>query len=897
MREQFNGLRLRASERSFPGLRIIAVLCFLLTGGGLDAMAQVKLLYTDWTVEPGSVYYSSPAGEQTLYRAPAGRIYYAAVGPDGSLYYSDANQNRIIRAIGNQVTVVYTHSTYLRDIAFDPQGQIYFSEATGAFRDGRIYRLNNGVAEPFFTVSLASVDGFWAGNFAFAPDGTLYLSTGNRVGSHIYRVTAGVPSPIYNAPTESIAGLDFDSAGNIYYADWFHRIYSLTPAFVRTVVLEDAGRRFADVSVVSTSIALGPEAGRVNSVALNPANPNILYSGTSSGNVFRSHDGGQSWYWRGQGITDPRIGETVVYPPDPAKVLAATPSGVFRSTNEGRSWSQVLVVTQPVPQPAGVFRSILDLQKNPIRYNALDRALYAAPFCSGLFKSTDAGMSWTQVYGSGMTRVPDECVTSIDFSPADGGTVFITTPVGIRKKTEGGAWTPMGSEINDAEPIALKVAPSRPDRIYVAASEFVAPPPYSPNVWRRDLAGGVFARTSLAVPWRDWFIMNSLAVHPTNPDLVYAGNVGLYVSADAGATWTWAPMGCGSACRGVDYRGLTFDATGNLLYAAHDQGIFSYNATTRVFTAVEDGLVNTQFYGLDVGRAGTVYGVTQDTGAFRKRGLNDWEHIAGDGGDMLEVLVDPTNDQHLFIRTNAEFLGRSVNGGLLFIASGYFPASGFWNHQLAYDAASTTLYAGTRHLGVYKSIDDGITFSAANTGIESLTIRCLTLQPGSNLVAYAGTFSDGVYKTVNGGADWSRLMSFPQPGALVITINPAADRIYAGTVAGIYRSTDGGSSWAAASTGLPSSSVVSEIIVDPLCPCALYAGLGYYDWANFVGGGVYQSTDGGNSWSRLSSLSDAATTVTSIRIDPIDRSRLYVATFGSGVRALFRNIPGGCACP
>ena len=46
--------------------------------------------------------------------------------------------------------------------------------------------------------------------FAFAPDGTLCLSTGNQVGSHIYRVTGGVPSPIYSAPTESIAGLDFD---------------------------------------------------------------------------------------------------------------------------------------------------------------------------------------------------------------------------------------------------------------------------------------------------------------------------------------------------------------------------------------------------------------------------------------------------------------------------------------------------------------------------------------------------------------------------------------------------------------------------------------------------------------------------------------------------------------
>ncbi len=710
MREHANGPPLCVHPGSFVGGRIIVGVCLLLTFCCMSVIGQVKLLYTDWTVEPGGVYHTSPAGEQTLYRAPAGRIYYAKVGPDGGLYYSDANQNRLIRAIGNQITVVYTHSTYLRDIAFDPQGQIYFSESTGAFRDGRIYRLENGVAVPFLTVSLASVDGFWAGNFAFAPDGTLYLSTGNRIGSHIYRISGGVPTSVYSAPTEAIAGLDFDSAGNIYYADWFHRIYRLTPTFVRTVALDDGGRRFSDVNVVKESIALGPEAGRVNSVALNPTNPNTLYAGTSSGNVFRSHDGGQNWYWRGMGITDPRIGETVVYPPDITRVLAATPSGVFRSTNEGRFWSHVLAVVQPLPQPDLGF-SLLGLQKNPIRYNSVDGALYAAPFCSGLFKSTDGGASWTQVFGSGVTPVLNKCVTSIDFSPADGGTVFITTPVGIRKSAAGGAWASLGVEINDAAPIVLQVAPSRTDRIYVAASGLVAPP-YNPNVWRRDLSGGIFARTTLAPPWIDWFGMNSLAVHPTNPDRLYAGNVALYVSPDAGATWTAATMSCGSSLTcGLDYRGLTFNATGNLLYAAHDQGIFSYNAASGAFSAVENGIVNTQFYDLDVGRLGTVYGGTQDKGGYRKRGLSDWEIIASGGsGDVLDVLVDPTNDQHLFIRTNTETVLHSVNGGMVATPSGFVPSPGFWNHQLAYDAASTTLYAGTWFRGVYKSTNDGATF-------------------------------------------------------------------------------------------------------------------------------------------------------------------------------------------
>jgi photosystem II stability/assembly factor-like uncharacterized protein len=887
------------TNRSCRLLRAWAVLAgfCLVLACRIEAQAQVKFFYTDWTVVPGCVYSTGPAGEQVFYRAAAGRIYNAVVGPDGCLYYSDANQNNLIRAVGNQVTVVYTHTTYLRDIAFDPQGRLYFSESAGAFADGRIYRLNNGVAELFFTVSLTSVDGFWAGHFAFAPDGTLHLSTGNRSGAHIYRVTAGIPSSIYTAPSESIAGFDFDSLGNIYYADWFHRIYQVTPGGVRSIVLDNGGRRFADVNVVTRSVALGPEAGRVNSVAIHPVNSNILYAGTASGGVFRSHDAGQTWFWRGLGIADPRIGEMVVFPPDPTKVLAATPAGVFLSTDEGSTFHQVLVSTQPLPQPGSLSTTILEKDKNPIRYNAGDSALYAAPFCSGLFKSTDGGSTWAQIYGASLP-VPDKCVTSIDFSPADGGTVWITTPPGVKKKAGGGAWAATAAEINDADPVVLKIAPSSTNRVYVAASKFGAPP-YHPNLWRRDTALGLFSRTTLAPPWADWFGMTTVAVHPTNADVVYVGNVSLYVSTDAGSTWSSAIAGCHSSliC-GVDYRGLTFDATGNQLYAAHDQGIFRYNATSGDFVAVEDGLVNTQFYDLDVGPAGTVYGGTQDTGGYRKTGLTDWAGIDGQGsGDLLDVLADPTNDMHVFIRTNTESVLHSADAGAHSTPSAFVPVPGFWNHQLAYDPASTTVFAGTWFSGVYKSIDDGATFSAANTGIEHLTVRALALQPGSNLVAYASSFSDGLYKTTNGGTSWQRLMSFPEPGALVITITPAGDRVYAGTAMGVYRSTDGGSTWTAASTGLPSTAIVSALVVDPVCPCLLYAGLGFYDGFNLTGGGVYQSSDGGNSWSGLSPPSDAATPITSIRISPLDRSRLYAATFGAGIRVLFRNIPGGCACP
>ncbi len=178
--------RICSAMRASVQLGLCGLFLFLIAPAAAEP--PIKLLYTDWTVIPGRVFYLGASSENTLVQAAGGRLYNVAVGPDGVTYVTDSNTNDLLRWIGGELTVVYQHTTYLRDIAFDPQGRMYFSEATGASADGRIYRLEDGGPSLFFTVSLASVGGFWAGHFSFAPDGTLYLSTGNRRGAHIYQV-------------------------------------------------------------------------------------------------------------------------------------------------------------------------------------------------------------------------------------------------------------------------------------------------------------------------------------------------------------------------------------------------------------------------------------------------------------------------------------------------------------------------------------------------------------------------------------------------------------------------------------------------------------------------------------------------------------------------------------
>ena len=642
------------------------------------------------------------------------------------------------------------------------------------------------------------------------------------------------------------------------------------------------------------SDAAGLEAGRINRLAFHPATPNIMYAGASSGGVFRSTNGGDSWVLSSTGITDPQIGGLLVFPPNPSVVLACTPSGIFRSANNGQGWTRVLAAERELPPPDAPH-PLFELQKSPVRYDGAAKVLYAAPWGAGLFKSTDAGLTWTKVYGGDIRDAKERVILDIEFSAESGGTVFITTLGGI-KKYQRSTWSDDGKEIVSPKshkrlnPVCIRVAPSDAKRIYVTASNLEGSP-LETSVWRRDAPGGPFVLAAAASKtWPSWSILQCLVIDPHDANRLWAGGVTLGHSVDGGRTWTDAPkeFDChDSTICGVDYRDLVLDPTGQVLYAAHDQGIFRYDFKSRLAKAAEKGLANNQFYDLDIGPGGTLYGGTQDTGAYRRKAGSSWERIGDAGaGDILGITADSQDDSRVFVRTNAEQLVIGSKYGDTDASSAGLLSCAFWNHQLLYLPAGREIYAGTEYRGVFKSKDGGRTFAPANDGIAELNIRCLAAAPGNAKELFAGSLKDGVYRTEDGGAKWQKLPGFPASAAPLVLKPLAGGTVYAGTSEGIYVSKDKGASWTAQNRGLPARRVVSELAVDPHSPTCLYAGLGYYSIEGLYGGGVYFSRDGGAEWIPLDAGRMKSMSVTSIRVDPKDDSRVWVATYGSGVLAI-----------
>jgi len=221
----------------------------------------------------------------------------------------------------------------------------------------------------------------------------------------------------------------------------------------------------------------------------------------------------------------------------------------------------------------------------------------------------------------------------------------------------------------------------------------------------------------------------------------------------------------------------------------------------------------------------------------------------------------------------------------------------------------TTIYAGTSGAGIFKSTNAGGNWNAINNGLLSggtriahfalnLGIATLAIDPVTPATVYAGTLG-GLFKSIDGGASWS-FVTITLSGAVIVesTIDALAidpktpTTIYAGSPissgqgGGLFKSTDGGATWAAINSGLPGAPVpsVTALVIDPLTPTTLYT----------VVGDVFKSTDGGASWTSAG-IGQSGTHIPSLAIDPATPTTLYaaVAPNAGGGLGLFKSTNGG----
>lgn len=594
--------------------------------------------------------------------------------------------------------------------------------------------------------------------------------------------------------------------------------------------------------------ALGPDrvmyggvatAGRVSAIAIHPTEMNILYAGGAQGGVWRSDDAGVNW----RPLTDQEcslaMGSIAIDPVNPDIIYAGTGEqhfsgdsyygcGVLRSLDAGETWEQQGVqeyVNKGRGGGARIARVVIDRETAGSATSTT--VLAASTF--GLFRSTNSGASWNLVLeGTATDLVVHPTDPSIMYAAVHGR--------GVHKSTDTGAsWThaSAGMNLDIARRINLAIAPSEPQTLY--ASFQTGESKGDGLTMYRTVNGATswqeLSATGASCWYQCWYDM-TIAVHPTNPQMIYFGSLQLYRSLNGGQTFSQHHNGIY-----VDEHLLVFDTLRgpNALYLANDGGVYRTIDGGTTWTSLATNLAVAQYYrgiGLHPSIAGITLGGTQDQGTQRSStGTRVWEKVmGGDGGYTAFDVEDPSTwyGETQWIR-GAGYSGPRKNGAL-----------------------------------VVRGID---------TGERGLFIPPLVMDPVDSKRLYFGIRS--LYRTDNSADSWERIYRTPDDREVIssIGLTPSdANTIYAGVLRGqVIVTRDGGVTWQQSGSGLPDR-FIGDVAVHPDDPEQAYAVAG-----GFLTGHVFHTVDGGRTWEdRTGNLPDHP--VNAIVYDPADLEGVFIGT-------------------
>ena len=537
--------------------------------------------------------------------------------------------------------------------------------------------------------------------------------------------------------------------------------------------------------------------------------------------IFISNDFGTSWIKsssipkgvfkeieleEGQELEEEDIDKvTVLYvsPSDDDRIFVGTSNLLLKSNDRGSSWESLSDTFHRSdikglaihPNNPNIIYARIGLYTfsdcSDVDNDDADYEESVSKYCPGIYKSTDGGESWklleevtgdpseggvyineyndSEIYSvfgretfvskdGGISSdvfldtkehpiIPDVGVEIITFGESE-SEVFMAGLQGVYRTYDNGkTWIESNTGFVGSEVVDLVT--SLDGTMYATT--------YNLGIFKSTDGGKNWVFASFGI--KNWYGMQ-LATHPEDADTLFTTtNGGVYKSTNAGKSWEL--IGGSDLCDDED-------AGGN----CHYHGIVvEKEAPFKVLV----GSGGDQYAKEGVGLTGS-----EDNG-------ESWRN--SDDGFVRDVhvsklVIDPNNNNVFYATTQGE--------------TEYTDKVG--------DGA-----------GVFKSIDRGNNWTQINNGLNSLETNVLAVDPNDSDVLYLGTDDDGIYKSINGGENWKKLIPTASFGVGDIIVDPQnSNNVYMGTVDyfrlsesrgvlgdfGVYKSTDGGTTWEEFNSGL-----------------------------------------------------------------------------------------------
>ncbi|MDQ3020301.1 MAG: hypothetical protein M3R36_06995 [Bacteroidota bacterium] len=637
---------------------------------------------------------------------------------------------------------------------------------------------------------------------------------------------------------------------------------------------------YAMRGVFDTWTNLGPTTGfyfsygnitsRMGTVRYDPNNPNIIYIGSAFGGVWKSTDGGITWIAKsdyevslstGSIAIDPSNSNIIYYGTGEATYSIASyyGRGLLKSTDGGDSWTNY---SSDLP-------SLSYTARIAIRPNNSNELL-AAMGTGGLYRSTNAGVNWSQL-------VSGRC-DDVIFSPTGDTAYAVGSGTGYRVSTNGGASFVLNASLTMGSRNQIAVSNSSPNILY--CSKYSSS---SITVFKSVNAGTSFSQIAVGQSfnggqaWYDFYIH----VNPFDADYAYVGAVDVWRTTNGGTTnFTNITNAYSGGNVHPDQHNVAFHPTdANQMLCVNDGGIWKSTNKGSSWTNLNTNLTLTQFYRIasDPSNANHVLGGTQDNGTQRTTGALNW--TAAYGGDGGEVCFHAVNNNYILGETQNNGVFRSSNGGASFSsATSGLSGSGSWVGPIISHPDSVGIFYTARQR-VFKTTNWGVSWVAISNGTSG-TLREMGISKSSANVMYA-TSGSTLYKSTNRGYNYTNVSSGSgMPNRTITSVNVHSDSsqvavvTFSGFGAGkIFKTTNGGTSWNSISGNLPDSPANDAVIYYP------GTATGSYFIATDVG--VFFTDNYGQNWTELA---NGLPNTVAMHLDyHQSTNKLRIGTHGRGV--------------